>query len=168
MHYDCVFGVFPALYLPTELAHVTTRIIYTYIRLHPTVTYSPDMHALLAPVLYIALRDPEEGARDTLIHRERSVAHRRLDRAEAAAFQLFHALASQVFRHWQQDPRTGQTFAAAVAERVQLRLCERDAEMAQHLFGHLQVKLAPSLALSSSRLQAGSPASISRAAGDLR
>ena len=51
MHYDCCFGVYPGLMLPDELMHVTTRIIYTYIRLHPKV---PFLSYLLLPSSFSA------------------------------------------------------------------------------------------------------------------
>ena len=79
-----VYGLFPATVLPDELRHMSTRVIFLYIRLSPPpVSYVPDMHRILAPLLYVAMRDPEHGVRDTLFDRELHIAATGYDEVEA-------------------------------------------------------------------------------------
>ena len=84
LHYDAMYGLFPATLLPDELKYMVTRIIFLYKRLAPPVVdYTPDMHRILAPLLYVAMRDPAHGLRDRLADRELHISATGHDSVEA-------------------------------------------------------------------------------------
>ena len=84
LHYDTMYGLFPATLLPDELKYMVTRIIFLYKRLAPPVVdYTPDMHRVLAPLLYVAMRDPAHGLRDRLADRELHISATGHDSVEA-------------------------------------------------------------------------------------
>jgi hypothetical protein len=69
LHYDTVFGIIPHQIVPEDVGFLISRVIYTYIRLHPEVSYTPDFHHLVAPIVYVCKSDPELGARDDMYNR---------------------------------------------------------------------------------------------------
>ena len=137
LQYDVMFGLFPAAVLPDHLQHMATRVIFVYVRLTPpSVTYTPDMHRVLAPLLYIAMRDPEHGLRDTMIDRELHLAATGHDHVEAQALAMFLSFSSQVFRHWGPiEGSGGLDVAGLLAARAMDRVFQIDEELALKLWG---------------------------------
>jgi hypothetical protein len=140
LHYDAIFGVYPGTGgLPRDLAHLITRVLYTYLRVHPAVVYAPDMHHILAPIVWVLARDPKQGLRQGLLDREKSVAYAGLDPLEADAFVLFHLVSSQFFLHFGEVlPGAGVDAAALVALETEAILEAADPELAARLFGAVQ------------------------------
>jgi len=137
LHYDVMYGLFPATVLPEELQHMVTRIIYLYVRLAPPgVSYNPDMHRVLAPLLYVAMRDPDHGLRDTLVDRELHIAATGHDHVEAHAVAMLISFSSQILRHWAPVAGAGgHDVAALLSARVMERLFQTDEELALKLWG---------------------------------
>ena len=58
-------------------------------------------YSILAPLLHVAMRDPEHGLRDTMFDRELHVASTGHDDVEAQAAAMFISFCSQLLRHWE-------------------------------------------------------------------
>jgi hypothetical protein len=145
LHYDTMYGLFPATVLPDELKYMTTRIIFLYMQLTPpAVAYTPDMHLVLSPLLYIAMRDPDHGLRDTLLDRELHVAATGHDHVEAQAFAMLLSFSSQLLHHWAPVAGAGgQDVTALLAARILDRIYQADEELALKLFGPLGLRMSP-------------------------
>jgi hypothetical protein len=76
--------------------------VYTYIRTYVYVCeYIYYTYSILAPLLHVAMRDPEHGLRDTMFDRELHVASTGHDDVEAQAAAMFISFCSQLLRHWE-------------------------------------------------------------------
>jgi hypothetical protein len=74
--------------------------VYTHVRTYVCV-YILYTCSILAPLLYVAMRDPEHGLRDTMFDRELHVASTGHDDVEAQAAAMFISFCSQLLRHWE-------------------------------------------------------------------
>jgi hypothetical protein len=142
LHYDVMYGLFPAAVLSEALQHMVTRIIFLYIRLAPTaVSYTPDMHRVLAPLLYVAMRDPEHGLRDGILDRALHLAATGHDEVEAHAAAMFISFSSQLLRHWTPvEGSGGQDVPALLAARTQERVMQTDEELGLKLWGPMGLR----------------------------
>lgn len=154
LHYDLMFGLYPAAVLPDNLQHMATRVIFLYVQLTPpSVPYTPDMHRVLAPLLYVAMRDPEHGLRDTMIDRELHIAATGHDHVEAQAVAMFLSFSSQMLRHWEPVKGSGgQDVAGLLAARVMDRVFQVDEELALKLWGPMGINCNASHTLSADDL----------------